>query len=295
MLFLVLSSFLFGLEYPLAARLIGDVDALEFAFHFLLILSGIQLPFVLMKWREVVSMGWRNEFMLLVLSGLIGTFLYWCEFSSLTVGIPVSHLTFISLSVPAWALFYEYVRGRGTGHNLNKWVLALIGSFILIAPGERGEFSAEYLLPIFTSLLTALWIIYSKKAQERGISPIVCNFFNDFFSLLGITLFMLMKGRMGSITAPANFTNVALYATVVGLLPNLLLFYGLKTANVVSAATLIVLEPVITGIVVVIISNEVVSLNLLTGSILVFSSTLPDNVLNYVKRTTISYGLRPFK
>lgn len=295
MLFLVLSSFLFGLEYPLAARLIGDVDALEFAFHFLLILSAIQLPFVLMRWREVMSLR-RNEFTLMVLAGLIGTFLYWCEFSSLTVGIPVSHLTFISLSVPAWALFYEYVRGRGTGSNLNRWVLALVGSSILIAPGEKGEFSAGYLLPIFTSLLTALWIIYSKKAQERGISPIVCNFFNDFFSLIGIAIFMMMKDRVESFTAPANFTNVALYAAIVGLLPNLLLFYGLKTANVVSAATLIVLEPVITGVLVVITgSNEVVSLNLLTGSVLVFSSTLPDNVLNYIKRTTIAYGLKPFK
>lgn len=294
MLLLILSSFLFGLEYPLASVLIGDVDALEFAFHFLLILSAIQLPFVLMKWREIFSLG-RAELILLTVAGLNGTFLYWCEFSSLSVGIPLSHLTFISLSVPAWALLYEYVRGRGTGWNLNKWMMALLGSMILVVPGERGEFSAGYLLPIITSLLTAAWIIYSKKGQEKGISPIVCNFFNDFFSLIGITAFILMKGRMESISTPTNFNNVALYAAVVGLLPNLLLFYGLQKANVVAAASMIVLEPVITGIVVVILNHEVVSLNLMAGSMLVFSSTLPDNVLNYVKRTTMSLSLRPFR
>lgn len=233
--------------------------------------------------------------MLLVLSGLIGTFLYWCEFSSLSVGIPVSHLTFISLSVPAWALLYEYIRGRGTGWNLNKWVMALIGSSILIAPGNRGEFTPSYLLPIFTSLLMAAWIIYAKKSQDRGISPIVCSFFNDFFSLIGITVFMLIRGRMDSVTIPTNIGNVALYAAFVGLAPNLLLFYGLQTANVISAASLIVLEPIITGVVVVILSHEVISINLLLGSMMVFSSTLPDNFLNYIKRVTVAYSLKTFK
>lgn len=294
MLFLVLSSFLFGLEYPLASMLIGDVDALEFAFHFLLVLSAIQLPFVLMRWQEVYRIG-RQQIGLLMIAGLIGTFLYWCEFSSLKVGIPISHLTFISLSVPAWALLYEYLRGRGTGWNLNKWMLALVGSIILIAPGSNGEFSAGYLLPIFTSLLTAGWIIYSKKALDAGLSPIVCNFFNDFFSLIGITMFIFLKGRTESITPPETFNNIALYAIAVGMLPNLFLFYGLQSTSVISAATMIVLEPVITGIVVVIASQEAVTLNLLMGSILVFSSTLPDNVLNYVKRLTLVYGLGPFR
>ncbi len=294
MLFLVLASFIFGLEYPLADALIGDVDALEFVFHFLLVLSVIQLPFVLAKWREVLRMG-RQEMTLLIMAGLNGALLYWCEFSSLRVGIPVAHLTIISLSIPAWALLYEYFRGRGTGWNVNKWMLALAGSTLLIAPGDQGEFSSGHLLPIFTSLLTAGWLIYSKKSQEKGISPLVCSFFNDFFSLIGITAFIFLKDRTASISAPTNLGNVALFAMVVGLLPNLLLFYGLQTANVVSAATLIVLEPVITGIIVVIISHEVLSLNLLAGSMLVFSSTLPDNVFNYVKRVALAYGLRPFK
>ncbi|MBA2404849.1 MAG: EamA family transporter, partial [Bdellovibrionales bacterium] len=186
MIYLVLSSFLFGLSNPLAALLVEDADALIFAFHFLLMLTLIQLPFVLGRMKEVKKLKMKGEFDLLIISGLIGTFLYWCEFSSLQVGLPISHVTFLLLTVPAWTLLWEWLRGRGTKTNLNKWAIALLGSVILISPNESGQFSMGYLLPIFTSLLTAMWLIYSKKAQEAGIHPIVCSFFNDLFSLIGV-------------------------------------------------------------------------------------------------------------
>ncbi|HXH30466.1 MAG TPA: DMT family transporter [Bacteriovoracaceae bacterium] len=292
---LVLSSFLFGLAYPLASVLIGDVDALEFAFHFLLVLTLLQLPLVLMKWREILKMTFQKEFSLLFVSGLIGTFLYWCEFSSLNVGLPISHLTFLSLTVPAWTLLYEYVRGRGTGWNLNKWVIALIGSAILIAPNSKGQFSAAYLLPIFTSLLMAFWIIYSKKAQENGISPVVCAFFNDFFSLIGITFFIYIKGRGHSLTMPHNIDKIAYYAVLTGIIPNLLLFYGLKKTKVTAAASIIMLEPIFIGIATIVATNEDITFNLMAGVLFIVASNLPDHFLTYARRMAVVYSQNTFK
>jgi hypothetical protein len=127
----------------------------------LAVLVLLQLPLVIPKWREVRAMGFRKEYSVLLISGLIGTFLYWCEFSSLKVGLPISHVTFLLLTVPAWILLYEYFKGNGCRWNLNKWVLALIGSIILIQPTTHGEFSVAYLLPIFTSLL--MWYLRTKQ------------------------------------------------------------------------------------------------------------------------------------
>lgn len=276
MLLLVLSSFLFGLSNPLAALLVEDTDALIFSFHFLLMLVLIQLPFVLGKMKEVKELQFRGEFDLLFISGLIGTFLYWCEFSSLQVGLPVSHVTFLLLTVPAWTLMWEFLRGRGKKSHINKWMIALIGSIILISPNEKGQFSMGYLLPIFTSLLTASWLIYSKKAQERGISPIVCSFFNDLFSLIGVLIFIVMNGKVSSLSLPTNIGNIFLYSAIIGVLPNLLLFYGLRTSGIVAASTVIMLEPVISGTLSIFINNDQLGVNFLLGSLCIVASNLPD-------------------
>lgn len=295
MLLLFLSSFLFGLANPLGAILVEDADALIFSFFFLLMLTLIQLPFVMARFDEVKKLSFKGEMDLLILSGLIGTFLYWCEFSSLQVGLPISHVTFLLLTVPAWTLLWEFLRGRGTRGDLNKWVLALIGSFFLIAPNAKGQFSFGYLLPIITSVLTACWLIYSKKAQEAGIHPVVCSFFNDFFSLIGVFCFIVVNGKAHELSLPSNAGNLFVYSAIIGVLPNVLLFYGLRNTSIVSASTIIMLEPVMSGVLAVLIHNEGLGLNFLVGALFIVISTLPSGVLFYIRRVGISYAILPFK
>lgn len=295
MLLLVLSSFLFGLSNPLAALLVDDTDALIFAFHFLLMLTLIQLPFVLGRYKEVRKLKFKGEMDMLVMSGFIGTFLYWCEFTSLQVGLPVTHVTFLLLTVPAWTLLWEFLRGRGTKTNINKWAIALCGSVILISPNEHGQFSLGYLLPIFTSLLTAMWLIYSKKAQEAGIHPIVCSFFNDLFSLIGVLIFIIMKGKGHALTLPPNVANIFLYSAMIGVLPNILLFYGLRNTGIVAASGVIMVEPVMSGVLSYLIHNEALGLNFLLGSFCIVLSILPGQTIDYLRKVRLSYAIPSFK
>ena len=295
MLLLVLSSFLFGLSNPLAAWLLEDTNALVFSFHFLLMLVLIQLPFVLFRVKEVKKMKFKGELDLLVISGLIGTFLYWCEFSSFQVGLPISHVTFVLLTVPAWTLLWEYFRGRGTKTNINKWAIALLGSIILVAPNQQGQFSIGYLLPIFTSLLTAMWLIYSKKAQEVGIHPIVCSFFNDLFSLIGVLCFIVMNGRASALSLPSNIFNIFLYSAVIGVLPNLFLFYGLRTTGIVAASGIIMLEPVLSGALSILINNDALGLNFLIGVFCIVLSNLPAESIFILRKVRMTYAIPSFK
>lgn len=295
MLILVLSSFLFGLANPLAALLVEGTDALIFSFHFLLIVTLIQLPFVLGRLKEVRQLKLRGEFDLLVISGLIGTFLYWCEFSSLQVGLPISHVTFLLLTVPAWTLLWEYLRGRGSQSNINKWMIALIGSIILISPNSRGQFSLGYLLPIVTSLLTASWLIYAKKAQEAGIHPIVCSFFNDLFSLLGVLGFILINGKSSALSLPTNVGNIFVYSAVIGVLPNILLFYGLRSSGVVAASMVIMLEPIMSGVLAVLIHDDSLGFNFMLGAMCIVISNLPAETMFYLRKARVSYAIPSFK
>lgn len=288
MLLLFLSSILFGLTHPLGAILVKDEDTLVFAGQFLAMLTLIQLPFVAPKWREIRKMTFRKEFSLLLISGLIGTFLYWCEFSSLKIGLPISHVTFLLLTVPAWILLYEFFRGEGTKWNVNKWVLALIGSIVLIHPSADAQFSFGYLLPIFTSLLTAGWLIYTKKSLDAGISPIVSSFFNDLVSFVGVVFLICLNGRAESVAMPENYQNILLYSAVIGVLPNLLLYYGLKHSNVLAASLMIMLEPVISGILSVLIHQEELGANFLVGAIFIAISNIPTGFLLYMQRNYIS-------
>jgi ADP-L-glycero-D-manno-heptose 6-epimerase len=65
---------------------------------------------------------------------------------------------------------------------------------ILIITRENGEFSAGYLLPIFTSLLIAAWIIYSKRLQL--LSKL---FYNEEVLILKDFFMILVTGAAGFI------------------------------------------------------------------------------------------------
>lgn len=296
MFLLFISSFLFGLANPLGAIMVESEDTLVFAFQFLGIMVLIQLPFIFSKWSEIKKLNFNGEFSLLLLSGLIGTFLYWCEFSSLQVGLPISHITFLSLTVPAWALLWEYLRGRGSRGNLNKWMFALIGSGFLLVPNDHGQFTPSYLLPVLTSLLTAAWMIYAKKCQESGMSPLVCSFFNDLFSLCGVGCFILLKGRVDSVSViPHNVGNLFMYCAFIGVLPNILLYHGLKTCGVVAATAIIMLEPVLSGALSVIINDDMLGVNFLVGAIFIGISNIPTKCYYYLNRARLIIVTSMFK
>ncbi len=287
MLYLLLSSFLFGLSYPLASLLVKDADPLSFAFHFLLTTAIIQIPFVLYKSREVRKFTF-TQWRLLAIYGIIGSFLYWVEFSSLKVGLPIAHLTFIFLTVPAWTNLSEYLRGRGQGWNLNKWMLAMVGTAILLYPENR-VFSFLHLLPILTAILMALFLTYSKRCQDSGISSLHCSFFNDVFSVIGVLVFIMLQGREVPPPMPDNLMNIGLYAVLIGLLPVLLLLKGLKTTDLRKASTIFMAEPALTGILSILIGNQAISAPFGMGAALILLANLPDETLEYSKRISLPY------
>jgi drug/metabolite transporter (DMT)-like permease len=295
MLLLLISAFLVGVSTPLAALLVEDHDPLVFAFYFLTALLVIQIPFIFRKWDEIKALIGKKEFGLVVTGSLIATCQYWCEFSSLKVGLPVSHVAFLTLTVPTWVMFYEYVRGRGQFSSVNKVIIALIGSLALILPTVGDQFTPGHLLPILTSFFMAAFLITSKKSQEAGISPLVVSFFNDLLALIGISVLIIINGKTHLVVVPANASGIALYAAIIGLLPGLFFLYGLRSTKLITASTIIIIEPIIFGIVAITINFNEIGLNFILGAIAISVSSMPDSVFAMVRKARLVYVLNAFK
>ncbi len=296
MFLLLLSTFLVAISVPLAALLVKDLDPLVFAFFFLLLLILIQLPFMYRKWNEIKNLSWKKELPLLSISGLVATLFYWCEFSSLKVGLPVSHVSFLTLTVPAWVIFYEYTQGSGSVWSVNKLIMAILGSIIMILPEVGGSFSLGHILPVITSFLMAAFLISSKKSQDAGISPLVCSFFNDLLAFGGVSLLILLNGKQQMVShLPSNLGGIFLYALVIGLLPGLTMLYGLRKTKLLTAATVIMIEPIVFGIIAVALNADLLGLNFLIGAVLITLSNMPDNFFYVLRKVRVIYALNTFK
>lgn len=296
MFLLLLSTFLVGISVPIAAILVKNQDALVFAFFFLLILILVQLPFMYRKRKEILNLKLNKEIPLLAISGFVATLFYWCEFSSLKVGLPVSHVSFLTLTVPAWVIFYEYTQGSGTVWSVNKLLMAVAGSVVMILPEAGGTFTLGHTLPVFTSFLMAVFLISSKKSQDEGISPLVCSFFNDLLALGGVSALLFMHGQEKMVTTiPDNIGGIFLYALIIGLLPGLTMLYGLRKTKLMTAATVIMIEPVVFGILAVILNVDLLGLNFLIGAVLITLSNMPDNFFYVLKKVRVIYALNTFK
>jgi drug/metabolite transporter (DMT)-like permease len=294
MLLILISTFLIGISTPLAALLIKDHDPLVFAFYFLFALLIIQLPFIFRKWSEIKTLVFKKEFNLLITGSLIATFQYWCEFSSLKVGLPVSHLAFLTLTVPTWVMFYEFIRGRGRSSSLNKVLVAIVGSLALIIPTVGSSFTLGHLLPIMTSFFMAAFLISSKRSQEAGISPLVISFFNDLLALIAISFIILAQNKQSLITVPENTVGIFLFAIIVGLLPGLTFLYGLRTTKLNTASILMVIEPIVFGIMALMVNYDELGILFYLGAILITLSTLP-NFSSSVRKIRVIYALNMFK
>lgn len=269
MVLLLLSSLLIGISTPLASYLVKDQDALAFAFQFLLMSVLIQIPLVLSKSQEFIKVLKTREFLQLMITGLIGALLYWCEFSALKVGLPVAHISFLSLTVPAWVMLYEKKMGI-------PWIMAMLGSLVIILPEGEREFAQGHLLPFLTSMFFAAYIVSSKKSQEAQISPVICSFVNDFFSLLGIVVIILCQGETAEMwNAPPSVFNLFVFAGVIVLLPGLIFLYGLKDTELELASHVVILEPVILGIIAVAMDSSVLGLNFVLGAVMISLSSMP--------------------
>ena len=104
-----------------------------------------------------------------------------------------------------------------------------------------------------------------------------------------------MNGKGHALGLPANVGNIFLYSAVIGVLPNVLLFYGLRNTGIVAASGVIMLEPVMSGVLSYLIHNEALGLNFLLGSFCIVLSILPGQTIDYLRKIRVTYAIPSFK
>ena len=129
----------------------------------------------------------------------------------------------------------------------------------------------------------------------KALETIRTPFFNDLFSLVGVLIFIVINGKTSALSLPANVGNIFIYSAVIGVLPNLLLFYGLRSSNVVAASMVIMLEPIMSGVLAFLIHDDTLGFNFMLGAVCILISNLPQETMFYLRKVRVSYAIPSFK
>jgi drug/metabolite transporter (DMT)-like permease len=289
MLFLVLGVFCFGLTHPIGSILLKDHSSpILFSFLYILLRVLIQIPIAFSEVKKFRPSG--EQILLILASGTIGTFLHWSEFASLKTSVPVSQITFLTFCFPLWIFIFEVISKRKLdASGLIRFSLAMLG-LIFVIPGKLdfNLLSNGYIYPVISSLLLAMWMINSRKAQESQISAKVYSFYYDVTSLIGLLTYILVATDL-NISSVISFSSehislkIFIYAAVVGVLPNILIFKGLAIVKPLAASFVMMFEPFISSFCSIILFNENFTTNFILGTICILLANIPSDIFNWLR------------
>lgn len=291
MIWVILSSILFGMVHPGSKILLGmGIDLIDFCLLYIGIRFICQIPFFIKnigKNKNIENYPW----ILLILFGCVGASLQVSEFFGLTKGLSVATVTFLVYSHPVWSLILShFINKEKIGFNeIFRVVIGLIGIYVISSQANNGTISFELriIAPILAGFLIALWSSLSNKLRKKGLASLEVSFFYDLFGLAAIIIFIgtsssfyaHMESIQSWIQIPKNFILISLYSIFIGLLPNFLFYLGSGTLSNLNASLLLLIEPIVATTIAFIFMKESTSIIFLGGAALILVSGL--NFINF--------------
>lgn len=285
MIYLVFAVLLLGFLYP-AGKLLMDsgLGVISFCLLFMLFRVGAQLPVALIK-KQIGGVK-KVHLFVFVAAGMVGALLHYLEFRSLEVGLGVSTIAFIIFChpVPGLGIRKLFIGRHFHFSDYLKVGLALIGLAFVVGPQREFFENTTYgvlIYPLGACIAISMWIFLSDVAMRLKASPIQYSFYYDLFTLLGLgTMAFINLGSAPFVAAQAwvvkdsNFLFMAGYAIVIGVLPNILFYYGVKEVDSWIAGLVLLFEPVIASVFGTILFGEKIGLSFVIGSSLILAANL---------------------
>ena len=255
---LLLAVALFGLVHPGSKLLLDSGLSLE---AFCLGTIGLRaLALFPVAWAKgALPIASAKHAFLLALLGGVGALLQISEFVGIDDGVPVSTVSFLIYSYPVWILFIgRFVNGDAvTGAGIAKALVSLGGVLAIVTAGAAALGSASQLLaPIAASLFMALWICLSSAIRQDGAHPLGISLYYDLTALFFIFAYVFAKGGWPSaasdlawLSSGVNVARLAIYAVLIGLVPNLLFFHASRSVPALTSGLVLLMEPVISTVV----------------------------------------------
>ncbi len=288
MMMLLMSVFLFGMTHPFGKVFLdSDISLQSFCLVFLALRILFQLPVVSINKEFKVSS--KKNLILLVVLGLIGAALHLSEFASLKFGLSVPAVSFLIFTHPIWTqlirsfLFKEQL----TAIKVSKVLIAVFAiSLILIPENFMGINYIPFLIAFFASVAFSLWIIFSEKIQDGGVSTIQLSFYYDVFSLLFVSLSVLVFIPVSPLVVEISslkynhWLSLLFYSLFVGVIANYLFFIGIKKCGSMQASLALLLEPIISSFISFLLFSTHLDPVFYLGALLILLINLPDRLFS---------------
>lgn len=277
-----LSVLVFGLVHPISKVILDSGIPLS---YFCILYVGIrliiQIPFIVIKKEYKIQD--KMDLLIFVGFGLIGASLQFFEFKAIEVGLSPGTVTFLMFTYPIWISLFKFIGGKNDDKiNLSiKLIFALAGMFLVSNATLDEILTSSVVYPILAGISIALWIIVSNKLRTSGYSSIKISVYYDFFSLVFLIINFSESVALDFYSfkewiSMGNTGYLIMYSLLVGLLPNILFYYGNKLVDTITSGMIVALEPIVSTIYSCLLFGFVMSENFLIGAFLIFMANIPS-------------------
>lgn len=296
MLIVFASVLLFGFVHP-GSKLFLDqgIPLSYFCTLYVGIRFVIQLPFLFRK--GAINFKSKKIFHLLVLVGLVGALLQFFEFKGIHQGLPPATVTFIVFSYPVWILAINlWKRGWAVSAiEVVQTFAVIVGIFFLtlneVTPLKLTSSALMY--PLLASFFIAAWIVLANRLRKKGVDTLELSANYDLFSL--VVLLVIFSGKLAEdwpqfvswTERTHSVSGMIAYSLLVGLLPNLLFYFGSRRVSPHFAGTVMGLEPLFSSIYSAILWKSAFGSHFVVGGILLFLANVPKDLLARIFRSRL--------
>lgn len=284
MMAIALAVLLFGLIHPLSKVILDSGIPLS---YFCVLYVGIrlifQLPALFFQHFRIIDL--QKILPLLLLFGLCGAGLQYFEFKGISEGLNPGVVTFLMFSYPIWIILSgALLRNKSFNKISAAKVLAGFIGIYLISRAEIFHLATNdptpLIYPLLASVFIASWIALSNKLRKLNVNSLGLSVFYDLFTfvMLAIVLSPSLASDWNSFTAWSSNTShlfhIMGYSLFVGLLPNLLFYFGSRTVSTLTAGLAMALEPALSTLYSSIIWNIDLGSTFVVGAALILIANL---------------------
>ena len=285
-IYALISSITFGLlpffSIPVKAQGMSSETLMFYRFLISVIIYGIYLLFFRKANFKLSNKNIRDIILIGGMGyGLTGlTLVSSYDYIPSGIGTTIGFQFPVMISIFMW-LFYKEKLQRSIYISL---ALSLLGVFLLSYSPNHGLVSGYgiFLLTI-TNLMYSMYIIGVNKSSMKDIDSSVLTFYVITISMILCLSFSIIRGTLipiPSLMAARNILFMSIFSTIIA---NLTLILAIKAIGSTITALLSPLEPVTAIIIGVIVFNENINIQIITGVIIIILAVILI-VLNQKKK-----------
>jgi drug/metabolite transporter (DMT)-like permease len=222
----------------------------------------------------------------------VGAFLQFFEFKGIHQGIQPALVTFIMYSYPTWILIINLFNKRQTfiAYDAIQSISTVVGIYFLSQMdfSNYDGFSLNLIYPLLASGFIAAWIILSNRLRKKGVGSFELSAYYDLFSILALLVIFndsLVKDWPQFLIWANDINHILeliLYSLVIGLLPNLMFYFGSRNVSSHIAGTMMAFEPFFSALYSTIIWKTTFGSHFILGGIMIMFANIPKEVFENV-------------